>query len=165
MGGGIGGMSGMSGMGGMGGMGGGMGGGPFGGGHAELVNQIKAFQRMGEAQKQAWWDYADQNLGGVRDPAKHDAGTLESFCSDYGVGPALLTQPTGANLSMSTDSEKAQYVNRIKAFQRADPAQKEAWYEYRDQLGDATHTKNPTKDPARHETATLADFIMRYGVP
>lgn len=154
----------------MGGCMGGMMGGMTGDPHTELVNQIKSFQRMGEAQKQAWWDHCDQILGGVRDPAKHDIGTLQSFVHGYGVGPALSTpQPPAGGMQLqlgaSMDPEKSMYVTRIKAFQKADPMQKEAWDNYCNSLGDASHTKNPTKDPARHETSTLLDFISQYGVP
>merc|ERR1719203_2341037 len=118
-------------------MGGGIGGGIGGGVGAmsvmgndpqkmELVSQIKSFQRIGEAQKQAWWDHCDQNLGGIRDPAKHDTGTLQNFVHSYGVGPALITQPAaGAPLNTSMDPEKSMYVGRIKAYQRTDPSYKE----------------------------------------
>lgn len=50
-----------------------------------LVNRIKAFQRMGEEQKNAWGEYCDDALGGVRDPMRHDAGVLLSFCIKHGV--------------------------------------------------------------------------------
>merc|ERR1711920_636575 len=107
------------------------------------------------AQKQAWWDHCDQNMGGIRDPAKHDTGTLQNFVHSYGVGPALITQPAaGAPLNTSMDPEKSRYVGRIKAYQRTDPSYKEAWEDYCNNLGDTSHTKNPTKDPARHETST-----------
>merc|ERR1712110_1048102 len=45
----------------------------------ELINRIKAFQRGGQEQKEAWWNYCDTHLGGNRDPARHDASTLEDF--------------------------------------------------------------------------------------
>lgn len=44
-----------------------------------LVEQVKAFQRASPESKQAWSDYCDQNLGGVYDPAKHDATSLAIF--------------------------------------------------------------------------------------
>uniref|UniRef100_A0A7S1PLM7 Uncharacterized protein n=1 Tax=Alexandrium catenella TaxID=2925 RepID=A0A7S1PLM7_ALECA len=46
-----------------------------------LVMKIKAFQRSGEAQRQMWWDYCDERLSGIRDPAKHDKTILEAFIS------------------------------------------------------------------------------------
>jgi len=50
-----------------------------------LVARIKAYQRMGETQKEAWHSYADANLGGKRDPAKADEASLQNFISTYGV--------------------------------------------------------------------------------
>jgi len=44
-----------------------------------LVEKIKAMQRASPELKQMWWDHCDQNLGGVRDPNRHDAATLEEF--------------------------------------------------------------------------------------
>lgn len=54
--------------------------------HAELVEQIKSLQRSG--MKQVWWDYCDSQLGGVRDPNKHDDVTLQTFLSQAGQGGA-----------------------------------------------------------------------------
>lgn len=51
-----------------------------------LVAQIKDLQRAGPEQKQAWWDYADSVLAGARDPAKHDADTLQAFLAAYHGG-------------------------------------------------------------------------------
>jgi len=50
-----------------------------------LVTRIKAFQKMGEPQKQAWHDHCDTALGGIRDPSRHDAAALEQFISAQGV--------------------------------------------------------------------------------
>merc|ERR1719198_1689007 len=46
----------------------------------KLVMRIKNYQRGDPSQKQQWWEYADQYLDGVRDPAKHDVATLKGFC-------------------------------------------------------------------------------------
>merc|ERR1712107_211911 len=43
----------------------------------KLVNRIKAYQRSGDAEKQQWWSYFDEELDGVRDPAKHEIKVLE----------------------------------------------------------------------------------------
>merc|ERR1711953_175439 len=51
----------------------------------ELINRIKAFQRGGQEQKEAWWNYCDTHLGGNRDPARHDVNTLEDFAVCHGV--------------------------------------------------------------------------------
>merc|ERR1740129_1186637 len=51
----------------------------------QLVFKVKAFQRSSEEQKQAWWTHCDTSLAGVRDPARHDATTLQAFLSSHGV--------------------------------------------------------------------------------
>mmetsp|Transcript_62168 Transcript_62168/g.108747 ORF Transcript_62168/g.108747 Transcript_62168/m.108747 type:complete len:266 (-) Transcript_62168:79-876(-) len=100
MGGGFGGMAG-----GFGGMGGGFGGG-FGGAMMNptakkarlggvfatgdamkdtLVAKIKAYQRGSEEDKQNWWAHCDSELGGVKDPSKHDVATLKNFIDSYGL--------------------------------------------------------------------------------
>lgn len=48
-------------------------------GKAGLVEQIKAIQRESPDSKQAWWDYCDTHLGGVKDPNRHDEATLHEF--------------------------------------------------------------------------------------
>jgi len=48
---------------------------------AALVEQVKALQKAGDDTKQQWWDYCDAELGGVRDPNRHDVATLEYFLS------------------------------------------------------------------------------------
>lgn len=55
---------------------------------AALVDQIKGLQRSDPETKQAWWDYCDEELAGVRDPNKHDVGVLNHFLSSIGVQPA-----------------------------------------------------------------------------
>jgi len=96
----VGGMAaGMSSMGGMGGMGMGMmgmgmeppnkkmrmGGAPQANANSPTVQRIKDYQRMGQAQKEAWHTYCDTNLGGNRDPARHEEAVLQGFCAQYGV--------------------------------------------------------------------------------
>lgn len=50
-----------------------------GGEKGELVEQIKNLQRSSMETKQAWWTYCDEQLGGVRDPNRHDVETLQGF--------------------------------------------------------------------------------------
>jgi len=54
----------------------------------ELVEQIKGIQRSDPEAKQGWWDYCDQNLGGVKDPNRHDPGVLQEFMNLYNSGGA-----------------------------------------------------------------------------
>jgi len=56
-----------------------------GGGDPALVQRIKNYQRMGQAHKEAWWSFCETNLGGVRDPARHDSNALQSFIQSHGV--------------------------------------------------------------------------------
>lgn len=50
-----------------------------------LVGRVKAFQRNGDAQKQAWWQFCDTNLSGTRDPARADSGQLQLFLDSVGA--------------------------------------------------------------------------------
>lgn len=51
---------------------------------AEFVDRIKALQRSSPDAKQAWWDYCDQKLSGIRDPNRHDAETLRAYLENFG---------------------------------------------------------------------------------
>merc|ERR1719419_1030460 len=51
----------------------------------DLVARVKAFQRSGDECKEQWWTHCDQQLGGIRDPARHDTDTLQNFCEEFGV--------------------------------------------------------------------------------
>jgi len=48
-----------------------------------LVMRVKSYQRSGEEAKQLWWSHCDNQLGGVRDPARHDSVTLQQFITAY----------------------------------------------------------------------------------
>lgn len=49
----------------------------------ECVNKVKQLQRSDPAGKEAWWNFADTQLAGVRDPSRHDASTLQQFLDTY----------------------------------------------------------------------------------
>lgn len=51
-----------------------------------LADQVKDVQRSSPEAKQAWWDYCDNQLGGVRDPNRHEPGVLQGFLKHMGVG-------------------------------------------------------------------------------
>eukprot|EP00929_Paragymnodinium_shiwhaense_P018746 TRINITY_DN12_c0_g1_i1.p1 TRINITY_DN12_c0_g1~~TRINITY_DN12_c0_g1_i1.p1 ORF type:complete len:369 (+),score=96.46 TRINITY_DN12_c0_g1_i1:95-1201(+) len=54
----------------------------------ELVAEIKDLQRRSPDHKQAWWEFCDRELGGVRDPARHDPAVLGDFLDMIqGSGP------------------------------------------------------------------------------
>jgi len=50
---------------------------------ADLVEKIKALQRQDPDAKQAWWSLCDEQLGGVKDPNRHEISVLQSFMSQY----------------------------------------------------------------------------------
>lgn len=137
----------------------------------QLVVQVKAFQRQGEAQKDLWGRYADTYLGGVRDPSRHDAATLQEFCTNHGVPPVSGGESSGrgsmgvvsmsvvGGMGMGDGSSKDQLVQQIKSFQRQGEQQKELWGTYADTY------LNGIRDPARHDASTLQEFCQNHGVP
>mmetsp|Transcript_43824 Transcript_43824/g.95415 ORF Transcript_43824/g.95415 Transcript_43824/m.95415 type:complete len:367 (+) Transcript_43824:27-1127(+) len=65
---------------------------PGGGSHAgssaenALVEQVKAWQRMGEAQTQQWRAFCDEHLSGIYNPARHDPSALQLFVDTVSNG-------------------------------------------------------------------------------
>eukprot|EP00403_Amphidinium_massartii_P015886 CAMPEP_0178431136 /NCGR_PEP_ID=MMETSP0689_2-20121128/31682_1 /TAXON_ID=160604 /ORGANISM="Amphidinium massartii, Strain CS-259" /LENGTH=250 /DNA_ID=CAMNT_0020053019 /DNA_START=82 /DNA_END=834 /DNA_ORIENTATION=+ len=51
----------------------------------DLINRIKQFQRASDMQKRMWWTHCDEQLGGVRDPSRHDVTVLQAFADSAGV--------------------------------------------------------------------------------
>merc|ERR1740123_2605760 len=96
-------------------------------------------------------------LGGGLDPSRHDAATLHEFCTNHevpevggGFGGGFGGFGGGgggasAANALNMDAEKQGLVDRIKAFTKGGPENKEAWCGY----------CGPTKDPARHATQKL----------
>lgn len=66
---------------------------------AALVDQVKGVQRQSPEAKQAWWDYCDTNLGGVKDPNRHDESTLSEFIQMY--------QSSGGSVAAATPRRQA----------------------------------------------------------
>merc|ERR1740121_1204551 len=131
-----------------------------------LVMRVKNLQRMGPELKDLWNTYADSYLQGVRDPSRHDAATLQEFCTNHdipeangngGGGGAAMRGSGGCGGAVSmgaSDPMKADLVQRVKAFQKSCPEGKEAW----------NQCCGSTKDPARHDTAKLEEFCMMYSI-
>lgn len=153
----------------MGGMPGGMGPPPIGSGDPykdSLVGQVKNFQRQGDQQKELWGMYADMYLGGIRDPNRHDAATLQEFCQNHNVPMASL-DPVAASISRGgqmgggmpmvgyADPVKDALVQRVKNYQKGPTEQKEAWNTF----------SGATRDPARHDAIKLQEFCSMYNVP
>lgn len=115
-----------------------------------LVEQIKIFQQLGDLQKEAWWEHCDLNLGGMRDPSRHDASVLQNFVIAYGVYKAVA-----GRTSHDADPLKASLVARIKQYQRVDKSQLEAWYGFCGEI----------RDPGRHTAEELEEFVRVCSVP
>uniref|UniRef100_A0A7S2NKF0 Uncharacterized protein n=1 Tax=Alexandrium andersonii TaxID=327968 RepID=A0A7S2NKF0_9DINO len=52
---------------------------------ADLVAQVKQIQRTDESAKQQWWAFCDEQLGGIKDPNRHEADVLEQFLVSMGA--------------------------------------------------------------------------------
>lgn len=119
----------------------------------QLVSMIKAYQRQGQEERELWWNYCDKELGGVRDPSRHDRKILQQFASAYGV-PDLGTGLANAYMPGS-DAVKDSLISRIKAYQKAGDENKETWYSF----------CGINRDPSRHEAHRLQEFVTAYNVP
>jgi RNA recognition motif-containing protein len=113
-------------------------------GKKDLVAKIKEMQKSSDAAKKQWWDYCDENLGGVHDPKKHDASVLETF---FAIHPFESKAPTSN-----------EYVKKIKEFQRSSAENKKLWWKYSDENLGGVH------DPAKHDQAVLQQFLLMNGV-
>merc|ERR1712061_404761 len=51
----------------------------------ELVDKIKSYQRMGDAQKENWHLFCDTNMQGKRDPSRASVDSLQTFVAAYGL--------------------------------------------------------------------------------
>merc|ERR1711933_442417 len=116
----------------------------------KLVARVKAFQKEGTEQKELWGCYADTYLGGMRDPSRHDASTLKEFCDNHG-DPDVQGGMGGMGM---TSPSKQLLVDKIKAFQRQSPDNKESWGAF----------CGATRDPARHDEAKLQEFVTAYAL-
>jgi len=112
----------------------------------ELVNQIKGIQRSDPTGKVAWWKYADENGGAVRDPAKHEAAFLEEFVSQYNSGAFAGVQMDPGNLG-----------ELFKEGQKSSPAFKSAWATYVRQKG------LKMNDPTKNGKDVLVGFLEFLG--
>merc|ERR1719238_71862 len=61
---------------------------PGGAAKEKLVARIKEFQKENEQQKEIWGSFCDSQLGGKRDPMRHDVSVLQRFCVSQGLSLA-----------------------------------------------------------------------------
>jgi len=115
---------------------------------ADLVATLKQLQRSDAAAKESWGAFCDAELGGVRDPNRHDAGTLQRFLDMNGGGGAGSVQHQGKS--------KADLVEALKNLQRTDSAVKEKWGAFCDaQL-------KGVRDPNKHDVDVLQRFLSTH---
>jgi len=50
---------------------------------ASLIERVKTLQRQDPAKKKLWWDFTDENHGGVHDPSRHDKAVLLEFLASH----------------------------------------------------------------------------------
>jgi len=113
----------------------------------ELIAKIKEFQRSGEENKKAWWDFCDSQGGGNRDPARHDDSVLQGFLASYGI-----------QVTQGDSFVKGELVNKIKAFQRSSEENKQAWWDFAD-----SH-ESGKRDPALYDPDVLQNFLAEHGI-
>lgn len=139
-------------------------------GKEATVIAVKQFQKQSEENKQIWATFCDMNLGGMRDPARHDISTLQNFLLSNGVTPPSTTgvgvgvaRPSSAHSHYGSQAVVPPpgaegLVARIKEFQRQGEAQRENWGRFADeQLGGR-------RDPARADPYMLQEFCNAMGI-
>lgn len=123
-----------------------------------LVEHIKNFQRGGPMNMQAWTSFCEQHEFTKLDPARQSIEMLQMFCASVGIGsppsigwgePMMKKPKTAAFID---DPVKAELVDKIKNFQRSAEENKQAWWNYCDQL------ESKKRDPALHDTEILQEF-------
>lgn len=120
----------------------------------DLADEVKNVQRSGPQGKEAWAAYCTEHLGGIADPKRHDAATLQEFLSWWQSGEHYTE--AGRHDSVQASAPPAHLVEQIKDLQRTNPDAKERWGEFCDS------TPGGFRDPGRHDAATLRNFLRRY---
>jgi len=112
----------------------------------QLVHQVKEIQRNDVSGKMAWWKYADEQGGSIRDPAKHEPSFLEYFINQYRAG-LLPTGPT----------EAGKLGELFKDGQRNSPSFRQAWETF------TRHKNLRMNDPTKNDKDTLIGFLEYLG--
>ena len=152
-------------------------------GKAEYVQQIKNLQRGDPTFKQTWWDYCEAQLGGVRDPNRHDESILVNFVEGYNNGTMAPSAPRpeeewwnkgkGKGKGMKGDMSYnmmpppdmwgmpmmagMSFADFVKVGQRASPHWKNAWQTYCALYGAGVY------DPFKHDDTYHKSFIDYVG--
>eukprot|EP00747_Dinoflagellata_sp_TGD_P165008 gnl/TRDRNA2_/TRDRNA2_185753_c0_seq1.p1 gnl/TRDRNA2_/TRDRNA2_185753_c0~~gnl/TRDRNA2_/TRDRNA2_185753_c0_seq1.p1 ORF type:complete len:222 (-),score=35.11 gnl/TRDRNA2_/TRDRNA2_185753_c0_seq1:76-741(-) len=156
--------------------------------NTDLAMLMKEGQRKSVHFKTAWSAYCANYGGGKNDPMKHDAAYMVSFLDFLGqrgtMGLGMMTPmgmggggPPGygdiygkgyggggppmkrarAGPANTGDARKDELVEKVKAFQRSGQANKEMWWAHADAV------LGGIRDPAKHDSATLDQFLSSAG--
>jgi len=140
---------------------------------AQLADVVKMLQKKSIPFRNVWAQYCQQFGAGKNDPAKHDPAyhvkffeglaEMASRSMQMPMMPFAAAEPPmkrlrldadGGALAMSSgDPLKEKLVSMVKAYQRESVEQKETWARYVDTY------HGGVRDPSRHETATLKEFV------
>eukprot|EP00927_Polykrikos_kofoidii_P048808 TRINITY_DN43005_c0_g1_i1.p1 TRINITY_DN43005_c0_g1~~TRINITY_DN43005_c0_g1_i1.p1 ORF type:complete len:234 (+),score=29.59 TRINITY_DN43005_c0_g1_i1:76-777(+) len=123
----------------------------------DYVAAIKDLQRSDAVAKEQWWAYADSQGGGIRDPAKHDTGFLQTFVNNYNAGMRFEVTEPMEKTSYGGGGQGATLVELFKEGQRKSGPWKMAWALYCDMNGAGKH------DPAKHDPSFLRGFMDFLG--
>lgn len=146
------------------------------------VDRVKAWQRMSESHKEAWYRYVSENTAeGNFDPSRHDEATLGQFLQMADSGLIQLLEPTGfgsrgsmkgkggggwgdgggkgggkgGGVAFDITAGMQGLVEQVKSWQRMSASHKEAWYRFASE-----NTAEGNFDPNRHDEETLRAFIQ-----
>jgi len=111
-----------------------------------LVSRVKEIQRSDPSGKIAWWNYADKIGGGVRDPAKNQTDSLQTFLSQYDSGAFANVDPQDAGA----------LGELFKEGQRSSGPFKTAWSSFQTMQGNKMH--DPLK-AGRDNLVAFLDFM------
>eukprot|EP00930_Biecheleria_cincta_P074573 TRINITY_DN61788_c0_g1_i1.p1 TRINITY_DN61788_c0_g1~~TRINITY_DN61788_c0_g1_i1.p1 ORF type:complete len:498 (-),score=81.57 TRINITY_DN61788_c0_g1_i1:75-1568(-) len=111
----------------------------------DLVKQIKAWQREGDAYRECWHKYCRTIGSAFDDPARHEIAQLQQFLDDIKSG--AIAPDT------RVDGEKQLLVERVKAYKRQGVLFREQWDSFVQSTGSTNF------DPSRHDGSVLEKFL------
>eukprot|EP00440_Ansanella_granifera_P010945 gb/GFBE01011869.1/.p1 GENE.gb/GFBE01011869.1/~~gb/GFBE01011869.1/.p1 ORF type:complete len:309 (+),score=83.87 gb/GFBE01011869.1/:1-927(+) len=129
------------------------------------MDKIKLLQKSDPLARQAWTDYCDAMLGGIKDPNRHDPNTINQFLQLYQTGGAPAVQQAarawgggngkGMGKGGGTLTDLCSF---IKAGQKASPEHfRTAWVTY------CTVYGGGRCDPGRHDESFVSGFVEYIG--
>lgn len=121
--------------------------------NSPLVEEVKNMQRQSVEFKEAWWQYCDAELRGIRDPSRHSDEILQRFLDDYNTGAFAGMAPLALPAYTPPDPS---VIEILKQMQRSDPQAKELWNAYCNKLGGGK------RDPTVHNALFVEDFIEKF---